>query len=229
MKKQRTLLVGAHPDDIETLLSGTVENNTFACVATDGEASTVNHTNSTNYVIKGRRRTESQRGLERTGIAVDHQYYLNLPDGDLADTQQFAQLTTQLYHLLLSEHITRVVTLGPEGFDEHPDHIATHLAVIKAIERIQLEHPDAAFQIFALNAHGNGSHAVPVDTRRKLHAMCAHKSQFLVSEAAVSPFEHCITICGCSIDSAFWDYFAPYHELILKQETYDISHYPARA
>lgn len=227
MDTQQTLLIGAHPDDLETLLGGAAEGLCFACVATDGEASTVNHMNEANYVVKGNRRKESHEGLRRTGIPLERQYYLNLPDGDLASSTHFAQLVTALRHLILSEHITRIFTLGADGFDEHPDHIATHLATLKALEQIQQKHPSLAFEVYALNAHGRGEHIVSVDTRRKLHAMCAHKSQFLVSEQDEKDTKNCAIICGHSIDTDFWEYFKPYHQLILKQETYNFLPYPA--
>lgn len=228
MNTVRTLLIGAHPDDLETLLSGAVDDSIcFACVATDGEASTVNHLQETDYVVKGNRRKESHAGLRRIGIPLERQYYLNLPDGDLANTTHFAQLVTSLRHLVLSEHITRIFTLGTEGFDEHPDHIATHLATLQAVEQIQQRHPEIAFEIYALNAYGTGEHVIAVNTQRKLQAMCAHKSQFLIYEAVKSASPDCTVICGHAIDKDFWDYFKPYHQLILQQETYNFLPYPA--
>lgn len=212
----KTLVIGAHPDDIETMLSGAISNNTVALVATDGEASTVNYRSDPNFVHSGKRQQESAEGLRRSGVPPEGQHFLSLPDGKLSDSTYYEQLVQSLQELLLAEPISEIYTLGAQGYDGHPDHIATHKALLEAVKRTNCN-----ATIYGLNANHSGSRVIPVHTHRKLYAMSAHGSHFLIHDSEQLPFTKSTPVSGYSIDTDFWEYFTPYHRLILEQETYD--------
>ena len=215
------LLVGAHPDDIETMLSGVADDQSIACVATDGTASTVNHLADKDFVRNGRRREESSEGLLRSGISEVNQHFLGLADGKLSETAVSEQITKALFVLLQDRDITDVYTLGVHGYDGHPDHIATHRAATKAVRLFNSEYAKNV-SLHALAADNHGAQAIPVNTAQKLFAMSAHKSQFLIRNPSEVAFDNGVTIEEYSIDRDFWKSFEPYHSLILEQETYSI-------
>ncbi len=176
----------AHPDDHEMMLAyhtleglaTTGPDRLFGYVATDGKASTLG---DPALVRAGHRRSESQAGLTSLGLYADNLHYPDLPDGQLSDPTIFTQLTADITTFIRTHHITRAVTLGPDGGDGHPDHIAVHQAVVAACGSLAAESPASPPEILALNAHHAGTHiipATPATRAAKLRALAANASQF---------------------------------------------------
>lgn len=216
-----SLFLGAHPDDIETMLSGSVKPPAFACVATDGEGTTVNNTPYPMFIAERKRLGESTEGLERAGIPKTNQIYLHLPDGSLNRPDVFAKLLENLQQVIESHPFDHIYTLGAAGYDGHPDHIATHQAAVQVTEDIYSK-TGRVIAIRALNESGGGTEKHPVKAAQKLHAMSAHKSQFKIRDKSEGAYPTGLNIDDLSVDADFWEYFKPYHTVITIAETYDV-------
>lgn len=173
------------------------------------------------FVAHGNRRGESKAGLKVLDISVSRQTYLGLPDGRLWAHQ--AEITEHIVTTILSNDIGEVMTLGRHGYDEHPDHITTHLAAESAI-RVLRRQFGRAVGLSALSQNHSGNHVTAVygDTRqRKLGALAAHQSQFPIHPADPEASGNKVTMDGYAIDGDFWESFGLYHPLVLHAETYD--------
>lgn len=100
--------------------------------------------------------------------------------------------------LVLEHHITALATMGPDGYDGHPDHIATHQAALQA-QRL-LHEQNYSVYVLALRRDGAGEVVFAVDRERKMAALAHHATQmpldahgqldvqrFLQEHAAYSP------------------------------------------
>jgi LmbE family N-acetylglucosaminyl deacetylase len=208
-----TLFITAHPDDAETMLGYAISANprtSHVLVATDGDASTIHRTGEA-FVRQGGRRLESIAGLTALGVDQTRQEYLNIPDGSL--TYKQSEIAEHIAQLALARDITRIVTLGDDGYDGHPDHIATHMAAAWAVKQM-LDTANQPIQLFALDSRQQGRYTVLANGRQqhKLRAMASHASQFDIkfSENSFTP------------GIEFWLGFLPYHQVVEIGETYDI-------
>ncbi|MEK7152310.1 MAG: PIG-L family deacetylase, partial [Patescibacteria group bacterium] len=119
------------------------------------------------------RREESQRSLLHYGIPLDNQKYLGLPDGQLEGL--LPQFQRSLGLLIVKHAISRLVTLGEDGYDGHRDHIASHIAAMGAAQNAMAAGHEV--EVWALNSGHKGETAVSGDCSRKLGAMSLHISQ----------------------------------------------------
>lgn len=223
MMCERTLVIGYHPDDIETMLGYETQehaDNTVALVASDGELTTINYSQDTQFCRSGRRRGESQRGLAKLGVPLKRQVYLGLPDGEGERLEP--ELTQQIVEVADVYAIGRLVTLGAEGYDQHTDHKAAHRAAVAAKRQLEAAR-HRPVPLFALDNQHTGEHTVFArgDTRRtKLAAMACHPSQFAISQPSGRTGLGAVKVDGHVIDPGFWSGFRVYHPLILRGETY---------
>jgi LmbE family N-acetylglucosaminyl deacetylase len=197
---EKDIFVVPHPDDSEAMLGHRIaqSQNPWVIVATDGKASTVD-LKGNGFVESGRRREESYHGLEYLGVPRNQQLYLSLPDGELEN--HIPQLRDAILEAMSSCAVNSLVTLGPDGYDDHPDHKASHNAALMSACELD---PDKQPDIFALNSQHSGRHVAGGHTWKKLTAMAHHQSQF-------------------DLDNPdFWQEFEPYAPLICQQETYDL-------
>jgi LmbE family N-acetylglucosaminyl deacetylase len=172
----RTLIVAAHPDDVEWYMGGTVARLVDAgaevtvVIATDGEARRGGEL--TGAALGAVRREEQIEASRRLGVTDVR--FLGLPDG----------------RLLLSPSLTARVRaiwqdVQPElvfGFDfartrfgyVHPDHLATGMAVA----RVAGEPLRAGAEVWLFYSREPD---IAVDTtrtvERKVHALLAHRTQ----------------------------------------------------
>lgn len=150
--------------------------------------------------------------MSQLGFSLENQHYLDLPDGELSAYQD--EITEQIIATIALRGISQIVTLGRQGYDEHPDHITTHLAAEAAAKELRAT-CERRLGLLALNAVHNGEHRRLANLallRRKLGAMACHRSQF--------PIE--VDHEGATIDTEFWQSFSHYHPLIFYGETYNI-------
>jgi LmbE family N-acetylglucosaminyl deacetylase len=184
---RRIAFLTAHPDDHEMMLSYQMlaalaaGQAVFAYVATDGEATTVG---DPEFVKNHGRRAESQAGLASLGVPANHLHYAALADGALSKPEQTTKLQRDITTFLRTHHITTAITLGPDGGDHHPDHIAVHNATMAATAKLaQIHHPVA---VWGLNAAGQSHHTTAAHGHlpQKLAALACHKSQFPLARNA---------------------------------------------
>ncbi len=155
-------------------------------------------------------------------VTASRQVYLGLPDGQL--WQHEAEIAEQLIALALMHNITRFLTLGRSGYDEHPDHITTHLAAETAARTLRSRH-EHGMGVLALSATHNGNHRIAAHTasrQRKLGAIASHQSQFPISIASGKSDGDVVQLDGYEVESGFWNSFSTYHTLILHGETYEL-------
>jgi LmbE family N-acetylglucosaminyl deacetylase len=132
---------------------------------------------------------------------LQNQLYLELPDGKLM--QQIPRLQYVLGLLAATHGITRLVTTGEEGYDKHPDHIATYIAAVGAALEARLHGRE--LEVWGLNSRHCGELAIYGDRERKLGAIACHATQ------------------KAHPDLTFWGGTPLYTPLILGPETYDLS------
>ncbi len=223
---KKTLFIAAHPDDIETMMAYAVlrcAGSANALVATDGEETTLNYTNDPTFIVERKRKQESERGLACLGLTLKQQTYLGLPDGNL--TKHLPDMTEQIITFVNRHDVFRVFTLGRDGYDNHPDHVATHNAAETAIGILN-EQYGKHLTLLALNNLQGGSHALVAteDSRKlKLAAMSCHKSQFVIAPFKEYEDKTCHQLDGFAIQASCWKHLSIYHPLILQGETYDLS------
>jgi LmbE family N-acetylglucosaminyl deacetylase len=125
----------AHPDDELMIgyamalvgaqaLAGTIAAaNVY--IATDGEASTVGNKA---FVQNGLRKAEGQASAAHLGYNLSQVYQPGLRDLQL---EADPRLDGNVAGFIATRAITVAITLGREGGDGHPDHIALHNSVTK--------------------------------------------------------------------------------------------------
>lgn len=176
------------------------------------------------FVTRGNRRNESERGLASLDVSPGGQIYLGLPDGELWQHQ--AEIAETIVSVVIRHNIGHVMTLGANGYDHHPDHIASHFAAANAVRTLRT-HYDRNLNLLTLNNRHCGSEAVKSTTylrQRKLGALASHQSQFPLSPLNGGfATEHSVVVEGFVIDPDFWNSFAHYQPLILRGETYDVA------
>ncbi len=123
---KRSLFVLAHPDD-ELLFAHAMaaQEEATVIIATNGEASSVDRIGAS-FVAEGRRSQESAQALGALGIRADRLHQYDLPDGAL--NFHYAKLGGRIARLALTEELDAIYSFDKDGFDDHPDHVATYLA-----------------------------------------------------------------------------------------------------
>ncbi|HSX08310.1 MAG TPA: PIG-L deacetylase family protein [Candidatus Saccharimonadales bacterium] len=174
------LFVHAHPDDESVATGAAIElfvrqgHNVHLAIATDGQRSTKG---DPTFVASGGRRRECQAACgEVLGVAEDRQVYFALPDGELAVAHNQIRLAIRLGAYMVQNGVKHIVTPGIEGFDGHPDHIATHRSALLASAVAWL--CGHRVLVWALRPGDSGEVSVAVDYTRKQSALNHYVSQF---------------------------------------------------
>ena len=136
------MAVVAHPDDDAWEVAGAValhahdERLHFVLVhATDGGAGMIAEgSGATPETLGAIRRLEDQRGWQAVGRAPDRHLWLDLPDGEVADTP-YDELLERIATVMAEERPDVVMTFGPDGATGHPDHIVVGRATDEAFLR----------------------------------------------------------------------------------------------
>lgn len=185
----KILAIGAHPDDIEIGIFGTLAKQSqlgdevYLCDLTRGEM-------GSNGSVEERQ----QEGQKAASLIKAKRYCLNLPDRGLRLEKE------QLYAIV--EHIRKIrpdYILYPYHTDYHPDHEATALLVKEAIHSSGLKHyitpglephrPARSAQYF-INDIGAFNMLVDIsDTMEtKLEALKCHESQFVMKSGMTATY-----------------------------------------
>lgn len=137
------------------------------------------------------RRRESIVALATLGIQQRQQEYTAFPDTKLV--KYLFPLALRIAQHAVRHGIHHYFTLGEQGFDGHPDHIATHTSARFAQWLLRDDHP---LTLWALTIHGEHSHA-QYNSRHvpKLAALALHGSQMPLKrtfsgDLAVTDYSH---------------------------------------
>lgn len=166
-------------------------------------------TNKVYFVpVAPRRRLEAQAALDTYGIPHERQHYLDFPDGEL---EYFIDgLREDYLRLILAYNIGTLLTTGTEGWDGHPDHISAHVAAEQAKKRAERDF-NRQVSLLSLNSSGEGPIVFTGDPAEKFAAMQHHRTQHHMLATPEGPLP----------EPQFWQNFAPYHPLMVR-ETYDV-------
>jgi LmbE family N-acetylglucosaminyl deacetylase len=202
MNTAKSLIIGAHPDDVEVLMGFAAATNphNHALIATHGERGH-SRLDDAEFVSSGLRILESQRGLEAIGIPPYRQHYRDFADGYLMS--QMGYLVTAIIEVAAANGVEQLVTFGPRGFDGHRDHVAVFQAARRAARELNLK------LLVRLDANQadkieKADLVLTGDRQLKINAMRYHLSQY-----------------DPETDPATWPNFEPYNQQ-LERELYKI-------
>lgn len=189
--------VNAHPDDEGTTAAAVfgAEKNGFSArimCATVGEKSTnfyLPDPPSNPAELHERllvvRPDEFWRGVGHIAIGNGH-YLGSFPDGKLKERKHRSRFQAHLVVAALELRTIRgpkeplsFVSLGAEGLDGHPDHIASHDTAIGASNELWEEYEVCA-PVFGLDGYGRGSVEIPITDEfdgLKMNIFGEHRSQ----------------------------------------------------
>lgn len=170
MLKETVLFIGAHPDDIEIGVGGTVAKlakqgyNVWWCILTAEADST----------LARLRQNEVAQAALRLGLQADHLLYLGKTDGELtADRDTVAALR----HLLTSAGVHPLLVFTHSEADSHNDHRAAAGLVLAAFRETTILHYGVVNSLVVSDFHPR----LFVDTTSyataKRYALEAHDSQ----------------------------------------------------
>lgn len=214
----KVLFFGAHPDDITVMLGGTVKRAVktvgagfvYATIATLGEKGMNRLPYDASYdeafVRNGRRQEEETESLKTLGVSEEHIVFLGLPDGGVTEDGCIDWLSKSL------SYFSVVVTLGPVN-DGHPDHQATHRAVVMAREQLNLTEKVA---ILALNADHTGRYSEEEFVADKFTAAAKHRSQYPVDSGWLAEQGGKLTMGPKFVEAS------PFYPPLALRETYDL-------
>ena len=180
------LAFGAHPDDIEIGMGGTVAHHVGLggrvglCDLTAGEM-------GSNGTVE-QRLAEAEDAREVLGAAW--RTNLRLPDRALGHADHVRAAASQI-----RKARPRVVAI-PHGGDRHPDHVAAHRLLVEAIFSAGLRRYDADgeawrpdwFCLYFINDAATPSFVIDVSARYEIkrQALACHRSQFAPTEAGAT-------------------------------------------
>lgn len=202
MKPERALVIVAHPDDAEYLVSGLVSLWTRGgievvyTIVTNGNKGTEDPLVTSDQLAAIRRR-EQRRAAERLGVS--NVIFLDYEDGELEPT---IGLRNEITRLIRQWQPEIVVTFDPETrfmtetYPNHPDHRATGDATVDAVfpaARDRLTFPELfdeglephkVRELWLVATH-KANHWIDVDPvlEQKLAALREHASQ--INEATI--------------------------------------------
>jgi LmbE family N-acetylglucosaminyl deacetylase len=193
---ERTLVVTAHPDDVDFGFAGTVAALTDAgievsyCIVTDGDAGGA-ETGMPREEMAPKRREEQTAAAAVVGVHDLH--FLGYPDGRVEAT---LDLRRDISRVIRQVRPQRVLMQSPDRnwdriYASHPDHLAVGEATIAAVypdARNRWAHPelDAAglepwsvAQVWLGAGGAEVTHYVDItdSVDRKIEALLCHKSQ----------------------------------------------------
>jgi len=193
---ERTLVVTAHPDDVDFGFAGTVAAMTDAgievsyCIVTDGDAGGA-ETGMPREEMAPKRREEQTAAAAVVGVHDLH--FLGYPDGRVEPT---LDLRRDISGVIRRVRPQRVLMQSPDRnwdriYASHPDHLAVGEATIAAVypdARNRWAHPelDAAglepwsvAQVWLGAGGADVTHYIDItdSVDRKIEALLCHKSQ----------------------------------------------------
>lgn len=174
---KNTLFINAHPDDESMAHGGAISaltdqdpKSVFVLTASLGEASTKGDNSG--------RKEEAEAAYDTLGVEKDHRFYHDLPDTELNKPANILALVGVIVEYIEEHDINTLVTPGWDGFDDHSDHKAVHIAAILAAQQVK-EEKGREVNVLGLNARGEGEIYARVDYDKKYQALSHHHSQFM--------------------------------------------------
>lgn len=161
----RMLVVGAHPDDVEIGMGGTIHRRAHG----GWDVTVLTMSGGGNGGDPVRRRKEAHRAAEVLGARLVME---DLPDGSMADDR----ITVEAVERAVAEASPDVVVVHSES-DTHQDHRAVHRATLVAcrkVARLACYQSPSATAAYRPNRFIELSE---VDVQAKLAAIAAHHSQ----------------------------------------------------
>lgn len=132
----RVGVIEAHEDDAAILMSGLIGHlavidarEVHGITVTDGRWTTKRRGLSGRSIVQSRIQ-ESIGSWRHMGVDSLHQHSLGYEDGTLAERATMLRLIRHIAELALRHELDTLITLGEE--DQHPDHVASHLAAVAA-------------------------------------------------------------------------------------------------
>lgn len=173
----RTLIVAAHPDDIEWYMGGTVARLVDAgaevtiVMATSGEARSGRAL--TGAALGEARKAEQIEAARRLGVTSDV-VFLELPDAGLWRSPQLTGMVREVWAEVRPELVFSFDAARPRLSYLHPD----HLSVGRAVGRIAGEELGTGTEIWLFHSR-RPDVVVDITTtlQRKVHALLAHETQ----------------------------------------------------
>lgn len=192
IKSKKILAIGAHPDDLEFAVGGTLlglgEKNTIIVVCvTSGQMGSHDEDEYKQDLLSTREKEQREASAEYHASRI---LFFQFPD--MFVTEQFKRLRKRLIKLFVKTRPDIVITHDPwtEYFPYHPDHRAIGFAVFDAViastlprylkKRSVAGKPlDPKPQLWLMHPH-EASHAVDISSvyKKKLALIKTHKSQF---------------------------------------------------
>lgn len=135
--------IWAHPDDESYLTAGIMAaasqaGSRVVCItATRGEAGSQDEKRWPSAGIASVRERELERSLEILGISEHH--WLDYVDGHCSSAAA-SEAVGKLEALIDGLRPDTVLTFGPDGQTNHPDHKAVHRWTVGAVQRLALPH-----------------------------------------------------------------------------------------
>lgn len=193
---RRVLVVGAHPDDIDFGVAGSVARwvregvHVVYCVITDGSAGS--NEPDTDLVALVKLRQEEQRAAA-AAVGVEDVRFLGYRDGILQPTLELRRALTRIIRDVRPD---RVVCQDPttvfagDGYINHPDHRAAGEATIYAVfpsaesrpifpelleEGLEPHHVDEVYLNLTMNPNTYLDISATIET--KMSALLCHQSQ----------------------------------------------------
>lgn len=172
------LHVHAHPDD-ETMITGAKireqteidPSKVHLLVATDGSEST---DGTEAFVQNGGRRNELMSAADHWGITRHNVQMLGMQDAELHKRRNILKLAWHIGKACIQKNVSEVYTAGWDGFNNHSDHRATHLAAALAQGGLRL----FGRRVTLMASDSQGDHIVNVDEGDKRKGFEAHSSQY---------------------------------------------------
>lgn len=175
------------------------------------------------FVANGLRLHESIASQRHYGVSRQRQHHLGLPDGELAN--HIPALAGRIASIVAKYSISTIVSLGIQGYDDHPDHIASFWSAELAAAWLYSRHNYHVGHL-ALNSQHSGEIVIagtPERQIRKLGSMACNRSQH-----DVRPIDKDISdermVAGYAIGQRFNRAFRTYWPL-LGSESYDVRAY----
>lgn len=174
----RTLIVAAHPDDIEWYMGGTVARLVDAgaeitiVMATNGEARSGRELSGA--ALGKVRQAEQIEAARRLGVGATGVVFLELPDAGLWRSPRLTARVREVWEQVQPELVFSFDASRPRLPYVHPDHQSVGLAV----GRIAREPLGAGTEIWLFHSREPDIVVDITETlTRKVHSLAAHRSQ----------------------------------------------------
>ncbi len=168
----------AHPDDESMMFAAAIRRQTALApqktrlvAATDGTMSTDGHGD---FVQNGGRDTELDDAAKHLEVLPNNINRLGMQDQELHKRRSILRQAWKIGKMCVKQEDPTVCTPGWDGFNEHSDHRATHIAATLAQGGLRL----IGKHVTIMAVDKEGTYRYPVDADDKREALLKHGSQY---------------------------------------------------